>query len=108
MKTKAKKTDPVRQPIERINSLPSQGLTQAQAAKRMESGWNNAPVDPPSKSVQEIITSNLFTYFNLIFGIIAALLIFVGGLPGSYLSPGNYRKYSGRYYPGNSLQKSSG
>ena len=78
MKTKAKKTDPVRQPIERINSLPSQGLTQAQAAKRMESGWNNAPVDPPSKSVQEIITSNLFTYFNLIFGIIAALLIFVG------------------------------
>lgn len=78
MKTKAKKTEPVRQPIERIDTLPSLGLTQAQAAKRMENGWNNAPVDPPSKSVQEIITSNLFTYFNLIFGIIAALLIFVG------------------------------
>ena len=44
----------------------------------MESGWSNAPVDPPSKSVKEIITSNVFTYFNLIFAIIAGLLIFVG------------------------------
>lgn len=75
---KQKKSEPGRQAVKRINALPTEGLTPAQAMERMEKGWNNAPVDPPSKSVQEIITSNLFTYFNLIFGIIAALLIFVG------------------------------
>lgn len=68
----------LRKPVERIEASPDTGLTQAQAAQRISSGWSNAPVDPPSKSIKEIITSNVFTYFNLIFVIIAVLLIFVG------------------------------
>ena len=54
------------------------GLTQAQVKERMEKGWSNAPVDSPSKTTKEIITSNVFTYFNLIFIVIAVLLIMVG------------------------------
>ena len=77
-KQKKKEEKTVRTPVERVDVTASYGLTHKQAAARMESGWSNAPVDPPSKSVKEIITSNVFTYFNLIFAIIAALLIFVG------------------------------
>ncbi|MFR1414018.1 MAG: cation-translocating P-type ATPase [Lachnospiraceae bacterium] len=44
----------------------------------MEKGWSNAPVDSPSKTTKEIIISNVFTYFNLIFLVIAVLLLLVG------------------------------
>ncbi|MBS6196720.1 MAG: cation-translocating P-type ATPase [Clostridiales bacterium] len=79
MKRKNKKEPQIsRQPVERIQADKHQGLTSAQAAERAEKGWSNVPVDPPSKSIEEIITSNLFTYFNMIFAGIAVLLIFVG------------------------------
>ena len=35
-------------------------------------------MEPPSKTTAEIIKSNVFTYFNLIFTLIAVLLIIVG------------------------------
>ena len=54
------------------------GLTSAQVAERIKNGYDNAPVDPPSKSTKEIVLSNVFTYFNLVFAIIAFLLILVG------------------------------
>lgn len=75
---KEKEQQLIRQPIERLETAAGSGLTQAQAAQRTAAGWSNAPVDPPSKSTKEIITSNVFTYFNLIFAVIAVLLIFVG------------------------------
>lgn len=68
----------VRKPIARIRTDAGIGLTQAQVQERMEKGWSNAPVDSPSKTTKEIITSNVFTYFNLIFLVIAVLLILVG------------------------------
>ena len=68
----------IRKPIIRIEPSADQGLTHEQVQIRTESGWANTPVDPPSKSVKEIVTSNVFTYFNLIFAVIAVLLIFVG------------------------------
>ena len=71
-------SEQIRKPIIRIEPSADQGLTHEQVQIRMESGWANIPVDSPSKSVKEIITSNVFTYFNLIFAVIAALLIFVG------------------------------
>lgn len=77
-RTTEKKSELIRQPVKRIEASPTLGLTRQQAEERMVKGWNNAPVDPPSKTVKEIVTSNLFTYFNLIFATIAALLIFVG------------------------------
>jgi len=54
------------------------GLTTVQVSERKSHGYDNAPVEPPSKSVKEIIFSNVFTYFNLVFAIIAFLLILVG------------------------------
>ena len=41
-------------------------------------GWTNQPVDPPSKTTKEIIRENVFTYFNLIFLVLAVLLCLVG------------------------------
>lgn len=54
------------------------GLTSEQVEEYRERGWTNEAVAPPSKDVKEIIKSNTFTYFNLIFSIIALLLIIVG------------------------------
>lgn len=68
----------LRKPVERIEPAADTGLTRAQLKERMEKGWSNAPVDSPSKTTKEIITSNVFTYFNLIFLVIAVLLILVG------------------------------
>jgi len=55
-----------------------QGLTTAQVNERMEAGQINTPVESATKSMKEIIIGNTFTYFNLIFFIIAVLLIMVG------------------------------
>ena len=55
-----------------------QGLSEKQVELRISQGKVNTPVDAPSKSVHEIIATNVFTYFNFIFAIIAALLISVG------------------------------
>ncbi|MBR4555532.1 MAG: HAD-IC family P-type ATPase, partial [Ruminococcus sp.] len=66
--------------ITRLDPPPDKGLTAAQASERVNAGLANTPVKPPSKSVGEIIISNVFTYFNFIFAVIAFLLI----LSGSY------------------------
>ena len=67
----------LRKPVSRIETTADTGLTQAQVKERMEKGWSNAPVDSPSKTTKEIIISNVFTYFNLIFLVIAVLLLLV-------------------------------
>lgn len=54
------------------------GLTAAQVAKHRADGWSNIAVDPPSKTTGEIIHENVFTYFNLIFLVLAILLCLVG------------------------------
>ena len=78
-KTKdSQETKILRKPVARIETTADTGLTQAQVKERMEKGWSNAPVDSPSKTTKEIIISNVFTYFNLIFLVIAVLLLLVG------------------------------
>ena len=54
------------------------GLTDVQVEERISKGYGNLPVDPPTKTVKQIILSNLLTYFNLIFFTLAALIIAVG------------------------------
>lgn len=54
------------------------GLSRSQVEERMEGGWDNAPVDDCSRTTREIIRSNLLTYFNLIFLVLAVLLCVVG------------------------------
>ncbi|HBA63933.1 MAG TPA: ATPase P [Lachnospiraceae bacterium] len=55
-----------------------EGLTQDQVQEHKLHGWTNKAVEPPSKSVKEIIHDNVFTYFNLIFLILAVLLCVAG------------------------------
>ena len=62
----------------RFNADIRYGLNSDQVNEYFEKGWSNAPVEPPSKTVPEIIKSNLFTYFNLVFAVLAALLILAG------------------------------
>ncbi len=54
------------------------GLSSSMANKLFMEGKNNVSIKPPSKSVSDIIKENVFTYFNLVFLIIAILLILVG------------------------------
>lgn len=54
------------------------GLTAQQVQEHRMHGWTNQPVDPPSRTTKEIIRENVFTYFNLIFLVLAVLLCLVG------------------------------
>lgn len=54
-----------------------QGLSTEEVEKRIRNKQTNKSVKPPSKSVPEIIFGNIFTYFNLIFAILAILLALV-------------------------------
>lgn len=54
------------------------GLSSAQAQALAEAGWDNRPVESPTKSDKQIIRENIFTYFNLIFVVLAVCLLLVG------------------------------
>lgn len=54
------------------------GLTAQEVQQRIEEGKVNAAVDSGSKTLGDIIKENVFTYFNLIFLILAVLLIIAG------------------------------
>ena len=64
------------EPPTRIIADPEKGLTSDQVKLRTEAGYDNTPANPPSKSVGDIIADNVFTYFNLIFLILACLIIY--------------------------------
>lgn len=53
------------------------GLTNEEVAERIKASLVNSEVKPPSKSIPQIIFSNLFTYFNFIFTVISILLFLV-------------------------------
>lgn len=54
------------------------GLSYEEVRERKRAGLVNEAVIAPSKSVKEIIISNTITYFNIVFLVIAGLLIAVG------------------------------
>ena len=67
-----------RRPIMRFNADTEKGLSSEQIQEYRNRGWVNEPVEPPSKTVRQIIRDNLFTYFNMVFTILALLLIIAG------------------------------
>ncbi len=56
---------------------PARGLTEAQAEERLRAGCANTPVDMPGRTVKQIVLSNVFTYFNVIFFLLAGCIIAV-------------------------------
>ena len=67
-----------RLPTTRYEPDYKQGLTSQQVQEHRLHGWTNRAVEPPSKTTKEIVRENVFTYFNLIFVILAVLLCLVG------------------------------
>ncbi len=57
---------------------PETGLTGGQAEDRRRAGLYNREIDPPTKTVKQIIVSNLCTYFNLVFTAIAVFVAITG------------------------------
>lgn len=55
-----------------------EGLSAVQVEQRRAEGLTNVEVEPPSQTTKEIIQENVFTYFNLIFVVLAVLLCLVG------------------------------
>ena len=54
------------------------GLTDREIRERKEQGYVNVSTDIEYRSVKRIIYENVFTYFNLIFAVLAVLLIIAG------------------------------
>ena len=75
---KKRNKQPQREAVEEIHPFPEQGLTQTQAQRRKELGWGNAVPDTAGRSEWEIILQNILTFFNLVF-IVLAVLLLVGG-----------------------------
>lgn len=70
---------PIEAPIrvERIQADPASGLSTEQVKQRFAAHADNYKVESSTMSVSDIVKSNVFTYFNLIFAIIAVLLSIV-------------------------------
>lgn len=62
--------------IKNTEKLPL-GLTSEEAKERVRAGKSNTAIKPPSKSIQQIIFSNVFTYFNFVFLVLAIILSLV-------------------------------
>lgn len=64
--------------FERVDADPAAGLTAEQVRARFAAHADNCKVESSTKTVSEIVKSNVLTYFNLVFFVIAVLLIIVG------------------------------
>lgn len=81
MKSLRKKPDTVetsRRAVPVSTAGPEAGLTAAEARVRAEAGWANLPIEPPGKTVGQIVSGNVFTYFNLLFFFLAVCVLAVG------------------------------
>ena len=57
---------------------PPAGLSSAQVAERRSRGLTNAGGERTSRSIAEILRANIFTRFNLILGVLLAVILVVG------------------------------
>lgn len=67
-----------RVPTTRYRPDYRKGLTSQQVQEHRLHGWTNRAVESASKTTKEIIHENVFTYFNLIFAVLAVLLCIAG------------------------------
>ena len=64
--------------ISPVTPSPETGLTAEEASERLANGYGNESVNPPSKTVGQILRDNIFTYFNLIFCLLGICVVLVG------------------------------
>ena len=68
----------VRTPIPVVEADPAEGLSKDQVLERQRGGWTNVTVKGPTRTEKEIVKENVFTFFNLIFLVLAIALFAVG------------------------------
>lgn len=73
-----KPEDPPRPECQRVTPDPEEGLTQAQVEERTAGGYVNVVTDDSGLTAKQIVLSNVFTYFNMIFFILALVLLYEG------------------------------
>ena len=83
MKNLRKKENPAPQSIpadqvRRFSPDPAKGLDPRQVEERTVQGLVNVVTDDTSQSTGKIVCSNVFTYFNLIFFLLALVLLYEG------------------------------
>lgn len=66
-----------RTPLTRVQAEPGVGLSAEQVKERFACHADNYKVESSTMSVSDIVKSNVFTYFNLVFAVIAVLLSIV-------------------------------
>ena len=81
MDRKKKSIQPERAAVEVLHPEPEQGLTTAEAEVRARAGWVNGTPDTAAASEKEIILKNCATFFNLVFLVLAVLLVIAGSSP---------------------------
>ena len=67
---------PTRQAVDVVAADPKQGLSYDQVDIRKACGWENVSPASAGKTEREIIIGNTFTFFNLVFVVLAAVLVF--------------------------------
>ncbi len=81
MTNEPKKT---RTALPEIQVDPELGLTAQQVQQRREAGWENISSNSGEKTEKQIILSNCLTFFNLIFIVLAFMLLLVGSSISNY------------------------
>ena len=74
------------QKIKRYKPNIEMGLTDKEVQKRFEENLNNYDNQPKTKSIKEIIISNLFTFFNLLNISLGIAVLICGLLTGEIIS----------------------
>ena len=64
--------------VEQDVTDPNLGLSSEEAAQRSAAGYANIVTDDTSQTAGQIVRSNVFTYFNMIFFLIALVLLLEG------------------------------
>ena len=75
------KENKVRLAIPVIEADPKVGLSQLEAKQRFDGGWANTAPETAGKTEKEIILGHCFTFFNLVFLVLAAFLLISGSSP---------------------------
>ena len=78
MRKKNEPQQPLRLDIPVFEADPNQGLTALQASDRKNGGWANGAPESASKTEKEILLQNTLTFFNLVFVVMAVILLIAG------------------------------
>ena len=65
-------------PAAAVHPTPPVGLSSAEVANRRSRGLANTGAEPTSRSLAEILRANILTRFNLILGVLLAVILAVG------------------------------